>query len=80
MQGVGTIPRYAEAPADPGWRISPAAWDGSQVVADVGCGNGFGLRQLVHAQPKLSFTTETGAAVLATGPSTGAACSPAVDW
>ena len=39
--------RYAEAPADPGWRISPVAWDGTQVVADVGCGNGFDLRQLV---------------------------------
>ena len=41
------IYRYAEAPADPGWRISPVAWDGTQVVADVGCGNGFDLRQLV---------------------------------
>lgn len=27
--------RYAEAPADPRWRISPVAWDGTQVVADV---------------------------------------------
>jgi SAM-dependent methyltransferase len=41
------IYRYAEVPADPGWRISPVAWDGTQVVADVGCGNGFDLRQLV---------------------------------
>ena len=38
---------YAEAPADPGWRISPVPWDGTQIVADVGCGNGFDLRQLV---------------------------------
>jgi hypothetical protein len=56
------IYRYAEVPADPGWRISPIAWDGTQVVADVGCGNGFDLRQLVPG----GFTTETGAAVLAT--------------
>ena len=41
------IYRYAEVPADPGWRISPVAWDGTQVVADFGCGNGFDLRQLV---------------------------------
>jgi SAM-dependent methyltransferase len=41
------IYRYAEAPPRPGWRISPVAWDGTQVVADVGCGNGFDLRQLV---------------------------------
>jgi SAM-dependent methyltransferase len=41
------IYRYAEAPPSPGWRISPVAWDGTQVVADVGCGNGFDLRQLV---------------------------------
>lgn len=41
------IYRYAEVPADPGWRISPVAWDGTQVVADVGCGNGFDLSQLV---------------------------------
>ena len=39
--------RYAEGPADPRWRTSPVAWDGTQVVADIGCGNGFDLRQLV---------------------------------
>jgi SAM-dependent methyltransferase len=39
--------RYAEGPADPRWRTSPVAWDGTQVVADVGCGNGFDLRLLV---------------------------------
>jgi SAM-dependent methyltransferase len=38
---------YAEAPANPGWRTSPVPWDGTQVVADVGCGSGFDLRQLV---------------------------------
>jgi SAM-dependent methyltransferase len=38
---------YAEVPPDPGWRVSAVAWDGTQVVADVGCGNGFDLRQLV---------------------------------
>jgi SAM-dependent methyltransferase len=38
---------YAEAAPDPGWRISAVPWDGTQVVADVGCGNGFDLRQLV---------------------------------
>jgi SAM-dependent methyltransferase len=38
---------YAEAPAGPAWRISPVPWDGTQIVADVGCGYGFDLRQLV---------------------------------
>src|SRR5579875_1292030 len=41
------IYRYAEVPVDPGWRTSAIPWDGTQVVADVGCGNGFDLRQLV---------------------------------
>jgi len=38
---------YAETPADPRWRTSMVPWDGTQIVADVGCGNGFDLRQLV---------------------------------
>jgi ubiquinone/menaquinone biosynthesis C-methylase UbiE len=38
---------YAARPADPAWRLRPVAWDGNQRVADVGCGNGFDLRQLV---------------------------------
>ena len=40
---------YAQGPVDPFWRLSPVPWDGSQVVADVGCGSGFDLRQLVPA-------------------------------
>jgi SAM-dependent methyltransferase len=40
---------YAEQPAEPGWRTSMVAWDGTQAVADVGCGNGFDLRQIVPA-------------------------------
>ena len=38
---------YADEPGDPLWRTSFVGWDGTQVVADVGCGNGFDLRQLV---------------------------------
>ena len=38
---------YAETAADPRWRTSVIAWDGTQIVADVGCGNGFDLRQIV---------------------------------
>jgi SAM-dependent methyltransferase len=38
---------YAEKPADRGWRTSMIPWDGTQIVADVGCGNGFDLRQIV---------------------------------
>jgi SAM-dependent methyltransferase len=38
---------YAEKAADPRWRTSMIPWDGTQVVADVGCGNGFDLRQIV---------------------------------
>lgn len=38
---------YAETPADPRWRTSMIPWDGTQIVADVGCGNGFDLRQIV---------------------------------
>jgi SAM-dependent methyltransferase len=39
--------RYAETAGDPGWRTSVIPWDGTQIVADVGCGNGFDLRQIV---------------------------------
>jgi SAM-dependent methyltransferase len=42
-----SIYAYAETAADPGWRTSVIPWDGTQVVADVGCGNGFDLRQIV---------------------------------
>jgi len=38
---------YAETAGDPQWRTSVVPWDGTQVVADVGCGNGFDLRQIV---------------------------------
>jgi len=38
---------YAETAADPRWRTSMVPWDGTQIVADVGCGNGFDLRQIV---------------------------------
>jgi SAM-dependent methyltransferase len=38
---------YAEARSNPRWRTDPVPWDGTQVVADIGCGNGFDLRQLV---------------------------------
>ena len=39
--------RYAEGQADPRWRTSAVPWNGTQLVADIGCGNGFDLRQLV---------------------------------
>ena len=42
-----SIYAYAETAADPGWRTSVIPWDGTQVVADVGCGNGLDLRQIV---------------------------------
>jgi SAM-dependent methyltransferase len=42
-----SIYAYAETAADPRWRISVIPWDGTQIVADVGCGNGFDLRQIV---------------------------------
>ena len=38
---------YAQMAADPRWRTSMIPWDGTQIVADVGCGNGFDLRQIV---------------------------------
>jgi SAM-dependent methyltransferase len=38
---------YAETKGDPRWRTSMIPWDGTQIVADVGCGNGFDLRQIV---------------------------------
>ncbi len=41
------INAYAEIAADPRWRTSVIPWDGTQIVADVGCGNGFDLRQIV---------------------------------
>jgi SAM-dependent methyltransferase len=42
-----SIYAYAETAGDPGWRTSMIPWDGTQIVADVGCGNGFDLRQIV---------------------------------
>ena len=42
-----SIYAYAETAADPRWRTSVIPWDGTQIVADVGCGNGFDLRQIV---------------------------------
>ncbi len=38
---------YAEKVANPRGRTSVIPWDGTQIVADVGCGNGFDLRQIV---------------------------------
>jgi SAM-dependent methyltransferase len=38
---------YATGPADPAWRLRPVGWDGTQRVVDIGCGNGFDLRQLL---------------------------------
>jgi SAM-dependent methyltransferase len=42
-----SIYAYAETAANPHWRTSVIPWDGTQIVADVGCGNGFDLRQIV---------------------------------
>ena len=42
-----SIYAYAETAADSRWRTSVIPWDGTQIVADVGCGNGFDLRQIV---------------------------------
>jgi len=42
-----SIYAYAETTGDPRWRTSVIPWDGTQIVADVGCGNGFDLRQIV---------------------------------
>jgi len=42
-----SIYAYAQTAANPGWRTSVIPWDGTQIVADVGCGNGFDLRQIV---------------------------------
>jgi ubiquinone/menaquinone biosynthesis C-methylase UbiE len=42
-----SIYAYAETAADSRWRTSMIPWDGMQIVADVGCGNGFDLRQIV---------------------------------
>ncbi len=38
---------YRVTAADPRWRTSMIPWDGTQIVADVGCGNGFDLRRVV---------------------------------
>jgi SAM-dependent methyltransferase len=38
---------YAEKRADPAWRTSFVPWDGTQIVVDIGCGNGFDLRHLL---------------------------------
>ncbi len=38
---------YAETTAEPQWRTAVIPWDGTQIVADVGCGNGNDLRRIV---------------------------------
>jgi SAM-dependent methyltransferase len=47
IRSRAAIYAYAETAADPRWRTSVVPWDGTQIVADVGCGNGFDLRQIV---------------------------------
>jgi SAM-dependent methyltransferase len=42
-----SIYAYAQTAGNPRWRTSMIPWDGTQIVADVGCGNGFDLRQIV---------------------------------
>jgi SAM-dependent methyltransferase len=42
-----SIYAYAGTAAGPRWRTSVIPWDGTQIVADVGCGNGLDLRQIV---------------------------------
>jgi SAM-dependent methyltransferase len=42
-----SIYAYAGTAGDPRWRTSMVPWDGTQIVLDVGCGNGFDLRQIV---------------------------------
>jgi SAM-dependent methyltransferase len=49
LRSRAAIFSYAQGPVDPFWRLSHVPWDGSQVVADVGCGSGYDLRQLVPA-------------------------------
>lgn len=46
---------YAEQPPSRDWRTSAVPWDGTQVVADIGCGNGFDLRQLVPDKCRHAF-------------------------
>jgi SAM-dependent methyltransferase len=58
---------YAEAPVNAAWRISPFPWDGTQVVADVGCGNGFDLRQIVpQGRCRHAFGVDLSAGMLRT--------------
>jgi SAM-dependent methyltransferase len=47
LRSRAAIYAYAETSANPRWRTSMIPWDGMQIVADVGCGNGFDLRQIV---------------------------------
>lgn len=48
-QAQAAIWAYARVPVDPGWRTAAVNWDGTQVVADVGCGSAPDLRRLVAA-------------------------------
>lgn len=42
-----SIYAYAATRVDPAWRTAFVHWEGTQVVADVGCGNGLDLRRLI---------------------------------
>lgn len=47
IRSRAAIYAFADERPDPSWRTDPVAWDGTQVVLDAGCGNGFDLRRIV---------------------------------
>lgn len=57
---------YAETRADPARRTSFIPWDGTQIVVDVGCGNGFDLRHLLpDGRCRHAFGVDLSAGMLA---------------
>jgi SAM-dependent methyltransferase len=47
IRARAAIYAFADERPDESWRTDPVAWDGTQVVLDAGCGNGFDLRRIV---------------------------------
>jgi SAM-dependent methyltransferase len=47
IRARAAIYAFADERPDEAWRTDPVAWDGTQVVLDAGCGNGFDLRRIV---------------------------------
>lgn len=50
-QGIYSFAKRSSEPGFFGWGVSRIGWSGSELVVDVGCGNGMWLKRLANAVP-----------------------------